>query len=262
MSVVESPRPTVTPIDAAAIRSALLRRYSGSDLSKMQYVCLEEARSGAGFDGNAGACDFLAINTFKGRGMELVGHEIKVSVQDWRKEHATPEKAERFARFCRRWYLVVPSALAGKIRDEVPEAWGLWSVSDAGRITEIQKATPRKPDDVPVWWWIGWLAQIDRQSRKRIPLLLNAAMADERERTRAQIDKAVEARLREVEGRRAKQAENLAKIEKIVGLRLEHVWGHDLERLRVLWRLTKNCPDVGGLVHLLRRTADALEVEA
>lgn len=248
---------------SAEIKEALRRRYCGADLTGTQYVCLEEARSGAGFDGNVGQCDFLAINTFKGRGMELIGHEIKVSMADWKKELASPEKAELFARYCRRWFVAVPSALAAKIKDEVPAAWGLLSLSDKGRLTEIRKAPARKDAvEPPAWWWIGWMAQVDRQVKKLIPSMVNAAMIAERERIENTIEQRVKSALTHDERRIGELRENVATFKEVTGIDIAGLWNSRVDRLRQAWALVESGYDVDQLVRTLRSTADALDVLA
>ena len=252
----------MSDMTARHVKDALHARYNKPSQGKPgeQYICIEEARSGAGFQGNNGQCDFLAINTWRSRGMELIGHEVKVSMSDWKAELAKPEKAERFARFCRRWYVAAPSALASEIRHEVPPNWGLLSISDSGRATETVKPTPRdEPDDVPAWWWIGWLAQIDRQHKRRLPYLIREGMEGERERLREEIERQA-VRGREYEERRAeKVAENVAALRAATGIDLQHAYKHDLTRLGEAWRLLREVPHLDGLVTNLRRAADALE---
>lgn len=173
-------RSSAVPLTAGDICAALHRRYSRTSQGRPgeQYVCIEEARAGAGFDGNQGRCDFLAINTWPSRGLELVGHEIKISISDWHSELTHPEKAERFARHCHHWFLVVPATLAARIVREVPPAWGLIVVSATGKLTTVRTGEPREPEPVPAWWWVGWLAQIDRQHKRRLPELIEAAIAE------------------------------------------------------------------------------------
>jgi hypothetical protein len=244
---------------AALVKDALLRRYCGGDLTGTQWVCLDEARSGAGFDGNAGSCDFLAINTFKGRGMELIGHEVKVSMADWKKEMAAPDKAERFARYCRRWYVAVPAALASKIKDEVPPAWGLLSLSDKGRWTETVKAPARTPHAVPEWWWIGWLAQIDRQAKKRIPYMVNEAMRAEREAMTRSIEQAVESRRRHADEQVQSLRENAQRLKEATGIDLVRAWSGNFDRLPAAWALVHERFDIEHLTKELRSTADVLD---
>jgi hypothetical protein len=155
-------------MNAADICNALDGRYNqrAGDRKSESWIVIREARSGASFQGNKNQCDYLAINTWQGRGLQLIGHEIKVTKADWRRELETPEKAEAFARYCRRWWVAMPSDLAKQVKDEVPPAWGLISVSEAGRCTELQSAPSREPEVVPAWWWIGWLAQVDRRQKR------------------------------------------------------------------------------------------------
>ncbi len=246
---------------ARDVADALHNRYAKPSQGRPgeQYVCIEEARSGAGFQGNNGQCDFLAINTWQSRGMELIGHEIKVSMSDWKVELANPAKAERFARFCRRWYVAAPSVLAKEIKHEIPAAWGLLSVSASGRVTETVKPTPREPDEVPAWWWVGWLAQIDRQHKRRLPQMIREGMEGERERMREEAERSAAQRHRYQAERVEKLTENVEHLKEATGIDLRHAWKHDLEELRRAWLLTRKGPPLDGLVIDMRRTADALE---
>lgn len=246
---------------ARDVKDALHGRYNKPSQGRQgeRYVCIEEARSGAGFDGNNGQCDFLAINTWKSRGMELIGHEVKVSASDWKAELADPAKAERFARFCRRWYVAAPSALASKIKHEVPPAWGLLSVSDAGRVTETVKPKPRDPADVPAWWWVGWLAQVDRQHKRRLPQLIRQGMADEAEKIREEAKRHAEQSNRWQSEQAAALQTKIDEVKKATGIDLRHAFKHDLERLRVAWTMARDAPNLDGLALNLRRAADALE---
>lgn len=243
------------------VSDALHGRYNRPSQGKPgeQYVCIEEARSGAGFQGNNGQCDFLAINTWQSRGMELIGHEIKVSMSDWKAELANPAKAERFARFCRRWYVAAPSDLASEIKHEVPATWGLLSISPSGRVTETSKPKPREPEEVPSWWWVGWLAQIDRQHKRRLPQMIREGMDGERERMRAEIERSAKDRNRYAAERVENLTKNVDALREATGIDLRHAWQHDLGRLSEAWRFVKEAPNLDGLVINLRKAADALD---
>lgn len=253
---------TAQALTARDIREALHARYNRPSQGREgeQWICLEEARAGAGFDGNQGQCDFLAINTWRSRGMELIGHEIKVSMSDWRAELANPAKADLFARYCRRWYLVAPSALAGRIRDEVPPAWGLLSVASTGRITETRRAPAvSKPEPVPDWWWVGWLAQIDRQHKRRLPALIEQGTAAERERLEARIRAEHDASSRFQAEVDEKLRRNAQRLKAATGIDLDHAWAHDFEKLRRAWAMARQAPNLELLADQLRRTADRLD---
>lgn len=226
-----------------------------------KYVCLVEARSGAGFDGNNGSCDFLAINTWRGRGLEILGHEIKVSMSDWKRELDNEVKAERFSRFCHRWWIVVPSELAAKIEHEVPTAWGLMALNDGGKVRVVGKAPlTRDPEPVPVWWWIGWLAEIDRFHKRRFPYQLDKAMKAERESMSRTISDKIESGIEVRMGKYAQIQESISKVCEVVGIDLDHVgrfgigdW--EIARLRRAWALANSNVDLAAVATQLEVTA-------
>lgn len=251
-----APREPAPKMTAADVREALHRRYTAKNAE--QYVCIEEARSGAGFAGNNGQCDFLAINTWQSRGLELIGHEVKVSMSDWKAELAQPEKAERFARYCRRWYVAVPSDLAAKIKHEVPPAWGLLAVTANG-VREVVKPEARNPETVPAWWWVGWLAQIDRQHKRDAGRKVQQMIAQERTKLTEQVEAEVKRRRAHAEERDERLRENAKKLKAAVGIDVEYLWDGNIDRLRQAWGLVQSAFDVEHLARTLRRTADALD---
>lgn len=246
---------------AADVKEALYDRYNKPSQGRAgeMWVCIEEARSGAGFDGNRGQCDFLAINTWQSRGMELVGHEVKVSLSDWKAELGAPHKAEMFARFCRRWFVAAPSELAKKIKEEVPPAWGLLSVSPKGRVTEVRQAPARDPEPVPAWWWVGWLAQIDRQHKRRVPLLVDRAMRDERDEVAKRIAKAVDQRRTTADQQHARLLANVEALRTEAGIDLLYERRGNFKKFGAVWALAREVPNPAVLTDHLRRVADALE---
>lgn len=243
------------------ICDALHRRYNKPSQGRdgEQYICIEEARAGAGFNGNSGRCDLLAINTWQSRGMELIGHEIKVSLSDWRAELAQQDKAERFARYCRRWYVAVPAELAAKIKDEVPPVWGLLSVSAKGRCTEVIAAPRRDPEPVPDWWWIGWMAQIDRQHKRGAAAAAERLFAAERENLRAQVERTVATKQRGAKERHDKLMENVAAFKEATGIDLQYVYRFDLDELAKAWSLVRSGFKAEVLARQLRKAAEALD---
>ncbi len=177
--------PAVTAFD---IRAALTAKYvPARTVDRPDWVLIEEARSGPGFDGNNGQCDMLAINLYKSRGMHLVGYEIKVSTSDMRAELKQPEKAERFARFCRSWWVVTTPKVWEATQHEIPPNWGVMTLATpGGRLVKKQTPTKREPEAVPGWWWVGWLGQTYRDAhtamRRDVDAKVRAALEAERNR--------------------------------------------------------------------------------
>lgn len=107
----------------------LHRRYSQTNPGNgPRYAVAEHVKSHAGFDARRCA-DFIAIDCWPTKGLELHGHEVKVSRSDWLHELKDPSKAEAFKRHMDRWWLVVPDAKIVK-DGELPEGWGLLTISD------------------------------------------------------------------------------------------------------------------------------------
>lgn len=80
---------------------------------------------------------------------ELWGHEVKVTRQDVQVELADPTKAESWAQYCTRWWLVVlhPSLIEGL---PIPEAWGVLAPPSGRRtksMTVVRPAPELHPAD-------------------------------------------------------------------------------------------------------------------
>ncbi|BCI54985.1 hypothetical protein NIIDNTM18_42630 [Mycolicibacterium litorale] len=102
----------------------LHRRYSQSNPGNgPRYACAEHVKDGAGFS-HRRVADFIAVDCWPTGGIELHGHEVKVSRSDWLHELKQPDKAEAFKRYMDRWWLVIPDAKIVK-PGELPEDWGL-----------------------------------------------------------------------------------------------------------------------------------------
>lgn len=92
----------------------------------------------AGFDelrdGTGSACmrsfDFWAINCYPSTGHRTVGIEVKVSRSDYLRELNKPGKRESIETLAMETYFACPLGLLKQ--DELPEKWGLITVSDKG----------------------------------------------------------------------------------------------------------------------------------
>lgn len=250
----------MTTMTAKDIADALDRRYGQNQQGTQgeAWVTLREARSGAGFQGNNRQCDYLAINTWQSRGLQVVGHEIKVSRSDWKRELADPDKAETFARYCRRWWVVMPLKLANEVRDEVPPAWGLIAVSEKST-RELVPAPAREPEIIPPWWWVGWLAQIDRRQRRGDAAERQAAISAEVAAMRPTIEEQVRREIERGRNAHVQLFEQVKAFERATGINVAHGWTGNFEELGRLWKMVQS----GGvrfdmLAKQLQRTADAL----
>lgn len=88
--------------------------------------------------------DLIWMPTTRAGGTGLHGHEIKVSRTDLLVELADPTKAEPWAQYCTRWWLVVPhpSLIAGL---DMPAAWGVLA-PPSGRRTRTMTVVRPAPD--------------------------------------------------------------------------------------------------------------------
>lgn len=132
------------------------RRYSEKAGNGPRWTVAEHVRSDAGFDARR-SCDFMAWDNWASSGLEVVGHEVKVSRADWLREVKHPEKAMEFMRFCDRWFLVAPPGIAKE--SELPAGWGLIEVGlgvlrvvvPAPRLTVEHRGGYRPGRDE---WWV------------------------------------------------------------------------------------------------------------
>lgn len=109
------------------------------------WVVLSQVRDGTGWSSAGRSADTMAFGTWPSRGLSIVGFEIKVDRQDWKRELAVPEKAESIARFCDEWYLVTCDDVAKP--EEVPQAWGWWTATEKG-LKLMKAAVPNLQHEV------------------------------------------------------------------------------------------------------------------
>lgn len=106
------------------------------------FVLLGGVRNTTGFARQVRTADALALSTWPSRGLYFVGVEIKVSKSDWRKELASPDKADAIQRYCRQWYIAAPAGIVPV--GELPENWGLIECS-AGSATIVRPSPSIDP---------------------------------------------------------------------------------------------------------------------
>lgn len=155
----------------ASVLDCLRQRYSESHGNGDRWAFATHVKSHAGFYG-AGSnwaypriADAIAMDLWPSKGLEIHGHEVKVSRSDWLTELKAPEKCEPVKRYCDRWWLVVSDRAIVKA-GELPTDWGLMVVS--GNSTRVVVKAPRLTPE-PV-------------SREFMAPLLRAAVKTERRR--------------------------------------------------------------------------------
>lgn len=242
---------------AADMIAALDKRYEQETSEK--WVRIIEARSGAGFAGNNRQCDYLAVNTWQSGGLQVIGHEVKVSYGDWKRELADTDKAETFARFCRRWWVVAPSELAKRIKPELPPAWGLLGVSDKGVCREVVAAPARTPELIPPMWWVGWLAQVDRRQRRREGHELNAEVSRRVAVEKESWERAWRSMHDRSSSSHTELVEKVRKFEATTGVSILGGYLHSWDRLARLQQIARDAPgDIGVALDNARKAIDAL----
>jgi hypothetical protein len=117
--------------------AALHDRYSQNAGNGRRWAVAGGVRSHAGFEAKRTA-DFMAMDLWPSGGLEIHGHEVKVSRSDWLRELKEPEKSAEFIPYVNRWWLVVPDPVIVGL-GELPDGWGLMAMRGA-RLAVIEPA--------------------------------------------------------------------------------------------------------------------------
>lgn len=122
---------------AADIRAQLKKRYGPPT-----HAIFFEVADATGAR-HTGFADAIAQSLWPSHGLGMEGFEIKVSRSDWKRELVDPNKAEKFAQRCDRWWIVTSE---GVIADaaEIPEGWG-WMIATMEGITVRRHAAKIEP---------------------------------------------------------------------------------------------------------------------
>lgn len=134
---------TARRMSSSEVRAALLTRFPVD-----QYLSIPEAPMHS--DRGGRKLDVLVLALWKSRGLAVDGVEIKVSMSDFRRELAQPEKADWWWQRCDRFWIAAPSDVAKKIQPELPPAWGLLSCTPSGVRALVQ--APRNPERQEIPW--------------------------------------------------------------------------------------------------------------
>jgi hypothetical protein len=128
------PDPEPRRLTEADVLTALRARYSQSYGNGDRWVFATHVRCAPGFGPAWGAgqlrtADAVAMDLWPSAGLEVHGHEVKVSRGDWLTELKQPDKCEPVKRYCDRWWLVVSDRAIVK-PGELPAGWGLMVVAE------------------------------------------------------------------------------------------------------------------------------------
>lgn len=129
-------------------------------------IFIEEC--GRNGDGNRSRVDALYVGFTSTSGRLLVGHEVKVSRADWRRELDKVGKADVWHDDCHQWWIVAPSTDIVP-PDELPDGWGLLVVDPRTktRLKTVVKAKTR--DVVPSWATVrSIMARLDTLQAQRL----------------------------------------------------------------------------------------------
>jgi hypothetical protein len=112
-------------------------------------IFVEECGRNGGV-GSGSRCDAVYVGFTGASGRLLIGHEVKVSRSDWRRELDHAGKADAWADDCHEWWVVAPPGVVPV--DELPPGWGLMTPgkSTAARLTVVVRAE-RLTQRVPSW---------------------------------------------------------------------------------------------------------------
>lgn len=124
LEIPESPVPAPRCTERVLL-DALHRRYGAAPMGARRYVVAEHVPSRPVFAPRV--ADFVAMDVWESSGLEIHGHEVKVSRSDWLREMKEPEKAAEFTPYVHRWWLVVPDESIVR-PGELPETWGLMTL--------------------------------------------------------------------------------------------------------------------------------------
>lgn len=141
----------------------LEKRYRGEVRGNgPAWAFVPKVRNAAGFQATR-TIDAIAMSLWPSRGLEIHGHEIKVSRADWLRELKDPAKAEAFTDLCDRWWLVVSDAAIVK-EGELPPTWGLIVVRGSSLAVKVQ--APQLPATDSPWMPRTFLAALLRSATR------------------------------------------------------------------------------------------------
>lgn len=214
------------------------------------FVLVPQVRNGVGLSRAVDrTADAIVASTWPSRGLWFGGIEIKVSLSDWRKELASPDKADGVMKFCRHWWIAAPKGVVPQ--SEIPGTWGLLEVTKS-RVFETTPA-PIRDFDQPD---LSFLCSVLRATQKS-----TVPAADFHEKVEEARAKAVEHAKKSATWRFKEMQETIAAFEKASGVDLTKTRGSwDGERIgdAVAFVIKHKITGVRGQAKRLRDQAQSI----
>lgn len=221
-----------------------------------------------GINGGTGGsrADALYVGFTSTSGRILVGHELKTSRSDWRRELDQVGKADVWADNCHQWYVVAPGPDVVP-QDEVPHGWGLMypSTRTKTRMQVVVKPTmyaERQPSWVAVR---SIFARLDTLRAQHDAQVKQQAHDQMRREVAEQVSAELERRGKQTMAPEDRQRlDVLARLEELVGTPIDNfVWRDEgpervsAETVAAALRLVLSTKDL-GLDRVQRYQADGL----
>lgn len=186
--------------ERATLHDLIARRHPSPEWATV-FECAN--RTGA----NERYADALALNLWSSRGHVLIGFEVKVSRNDWRRELKNPKKSDAIQSFCDRWYIVTEPGIV--LPGELPETWGLLERATNGRGLTIAKEAPKLPAEP---FTRGFVAAFCRRAAEGVDKLVDIRLREERAAMRKASNEDIE---REVARRTRRATEVMERLRQI-----------------------------------------------
>lgn len=186
---IKLPSTTTAPMTSRALLERLRRHYIAPGPMPGGIFVPECGVNG----GRQSRADALYVGFTSTSGRILVGHELKISRADWRRELDKVGKADLWADNCHAWYIVAPSTEIVPV-EELPDGWGLMVPGRTKtRLTIVVKARVHA-DRVPSWDVVrSIMARQDTLDAQDRAVFREQAREEERERAlrdaRATVDR-------------------------------------------------------------------------
>lgn len=135
-----------------------LLRISRHPNIKGEWATFTEVRNGTGWQQQDRYMDLFALSCWPSKGFRSVAYEVKVNRSDFMKELLDPTKRKFSEAVAMECWFATPTGLVTK--DEVPEGWGLVTVSANGDIKTLKMPTQRTPEP----WGMSFIASLLRKA--------------------------------------------------------------------------------------------------